>query len=141
MKTREMKWRLENTGYYRAWCPTQQRLVLKHRHDWEQANGPIPEGMTIDHIDGDPQNNALSNLRLVTQSDNMKNAKLRVDNKSGVPGVRWCKHRQKWAVQITSRGNMQALGRYDDWFEAVCARKSAEVSYGFHPNHGRSVND
>jgi len=45
-----------------------------HRLVYETFNGPIPDGMKIDHIDGDRSNNALSNLRLVTQSDNMKAA-------------------------------------------------------------------
>lgn len=40
---------------------------------WEAFNGPKPEGMVIDHIDGNRSNNCLSNLRLVSQNDNMKN--------------------------------------------------------------------
>ena len=36
--------------------------------------GPCPEGYEIDHIDGDPANNALTNLRYVTHSENMKAA-------------------------------------------------------------------
>lgn len=45
-----------------------------HRLIYETFNGPIPEGMLVDHIDGNRSNNALSNLRLVTQSNNMKSA-------------------------------------------------------------------
>lgn len=45
-----------------------------HRLIYETFNGPIPEGMLVDHIDGKRSNNALYNLRLVTQSDNMKSA-------------------------------------------------------------------
>lgn len=33
--------------------------------------GPRPEGMEIDHIDGNPTNNCLSNLRYVTHLDNI----------------------------------------------------------------------
>lgn len=110
---------------------------MLHRVVWEEANGPIPEGLDIDHINGDTRDNRLSNLRVVTHSDNLKNCKRRTDNKSGVTGVRWDKVRSKWAVQITSQGNKLALGRFDDWFEAVCARKSADNYYGFHENHGR----
>ena len=29
--------------------------------------------------------------------------------------------------------------RSPDWFEAVCARKSAEKRYGYHQNHGRTA--
>lgn len=42
-----------------------------HRLVYETFKGPIPEGFYVDHIDGNRSNNALSNLRLVTQSDNM----------------------------------------------------------------------
>ena len=30
--------------------------------------------------------------------------------------------------------------QFKDWFEAVCAKKSAEVKYNFHPNHGVNTN-
>lgn len=44
-----------------------------HRVVWTVAHGPIPEGMVIDHIDGDPSNNNLSNLRLATSNQNGHN--------------------------------------------------------------------
>jgi uncharacterized HNH endonuclease L245 len=43
---------------------------------WEVFKGGIPQGMVIDHIDGNRANNSLDNLRLVTQSENMRNAQL-----------------------------------------------------------------
>lgn len=45
-----------------------------HRLIWEAFNGEFSEDGVIDHIDGNRSNNALSNLRLVSQSDNMYNA-------------------------------------------------------------------
>lgn len=44
-----------------------------HRLIWEAFNGEIPEGYEIDHIDGDRQNCALSNLRAVTHKVNCNN--------------------------------------------------------------------
>jgi hypothetical protein len=42
---------------------------------WESFNRQsVPEGQQIDHIDGNKSNNCLNNLRLVTSSENMKNA-------------------------------------------------------------------
>ena len=38
-----------HTGYER-------RYVMKHRHLWEQANGPLPEGMCLKCLDGDRTN-------------------------------------------------------------------------------------
>lgn len=38
------------------------KTVSIHRHVWEEANGPIPDGWHVHHIDHDPLNNDLSNL-------------------------------------------------------------------------------
>lgn len=62
----------ERNGYLRASMKDKKYSI--HRLVWETFNEPIPEGYYIDHIDGDRSNNNLSNLRLTTQSDNMRNA-------------------------------------------------------------------
>ena len=111
--------------------------VHEHRVVWEQAHGPIPDGLIIDHINGVGTDNRIENLRLVTTSGNAKNAKLYSTNKTGVTGVSWDKGKAKWMASICSKGNKMVLGRYTDWFEAVCARMSANNTYGFHKNHGR----
>ena len=62
----------DNHGYQRI--TSKKKRVLVHRLVWETFNGKIPVGMQINHIDGDKQNNSLSNLELVTPSENMKHA-------------------------------------------------------------------
>lgn len=47
-------------------------LLYVHRLVWETFRGEIPEGMHIDHIDGDTSNNHISNLQLITPSNNSK---------------------------------------------------------------------
>lgn len=42
-----------------------------HRMVYEDANGPIPKGMHIHHIDGDEGNNDISNLEMLTPSDHI----------------------------------------------------------------------
>ncbi len=42
---------------------------------WEAWNGEIPEGLTVDHIDGDRSNNSIANLRLLSPEDNVREAK------------------------------------------------------------------
>jgi hypothetical protein len=60
---------------------------LVHRVVWEMFNGEIDNDDIIDHEDGDGRNNKISNLRRVSQTVNLRNCKLRVDNKTGVCGV------------------------------------------------------
>jgi hypothetical protein len=43
-----------------------------HRIIYECYNGLIKEGFVTDHIDSNPQNNKLSNLQAITQSENVK---------------------------------------------------------------------
>lgn len=109
---------------------------MAHRVAWFYVHQEWPPE-DIDHIDRCRTNNAISNLRCVSRSDNMKNAKLRIDSKTGVPGIRWNTPSRKWRVRISSNKVEYPLGCFADFFEAVCARKAAEVKYNFHPNHGR----
>lgn len=125
------------THYKKQWCRDKGQAVFTHRVIWEKANGPIPEGLVIDHIDGNIRNNDLSNLRVITKRENHLNSKRSNNNTSGVTGVGWYKAGSKWRAYITVEQSMKSLGYFDDWFEAVCCRMSANNRYGFHPNHGR----
>ena len=60
-----------NKGYKTVHAHRKNELV--HRLIWQGFNGEIPEGMEIDHINTDPTDNRLSNLRLVTHKENMAN--------------------------------------------------------------------
>ena len=93
--------------------------------------------MVIDHINGDPFDNRIDNLRLVTQRENSMNRRLSCNNKSGVIGVHYYSSRKQWQAQITSEGKKINLGRFDNFDDAVKVRKDAEIKYGFHENHGR----
>lgn len=63
-------------GYYRFPVSTDGRVrwVLAHRLVWEAFNGPIPDGLVINHIDANPRNNHLDNLEAVTQAENIHHA-------------------------------------------------------------------
>lgn len=113
------------------------KLILVHRIIWEMQCGEIPEGMCIDHIDGDTFNNKISNLRLVTHQENHKNQKKRSNNKSGYLGVTWNKQHKKWQASIRVNRKVKYIGFFNDIEEAARARKSADIEYGFHQNHGR----
>jgi len=65
----------------------QGRRIPIARVIWELFNGPIPNGMVIDHLDGDKWNNRISNLAVKTRQGNTQNLERRSDNKSGIPGI------------------------------------------------------
>ncbi len=63
------------------------KLYQAHRIIYEMLIGIIPENMVIDHLDGNPFNNHISNLKLKTGADNSRNLKLNVNNVSGHAGI------------------------------------------------------
>lgn len=50
------------------------KMFLIHRLVYETFRGPIPPGMTVDHIDGCKDNNHILNLQLLTRGDNSRKA-------------------------------------------------------------------
>ncbi|MHB9029015.1 MAG: HNH endonuclease [Candidatus Latescibacterota bacterium] len=48
--------------------------AMAHRIVYSHFKGEIPDGMYINHIDGNPRNNALSNLEAVTPEVNLRHA-------------------------------------------------------------------
>lgn len=90
----------------------------------------------VDHRDGDTRNNKWDNLNPVTKSENQKNRKQSILNKSGFTGVYWRKDARKWRAQVNSDGKRINLGTYADINDAIAARKAANIEYGFSKRHG-----
>jgi len=112
-----------------------KRSHYSHRVCYLLYYGHWPNGQ-LDHIDHDGLNNKIDNLRVVTQSENLKNAPMRIDNTSGHVGVTWHKGRKKWQAGIIVNRSYHFLGRFDDIDLAVSVRKQAEIEFGYHKNHG-----
>ena len=111
------------------------KMHKSHRLAWLAFYGAWPKD-GIDHINHIRSDNRIINLREATLAENGKNRTLGKNNKSGVYGVSWDNERNKWVSNIKVNSKTIFLGRFDSFFNAVCARKSAEVKYGFHSNHG-----
>jgi len=104
---------------------------MNHRIIFFLTHGVDPGDKFIDHIQPDlPLPNVASNLRLATNAENMRNQKKHRDNKSGATGVCWDAYYGKWKAFVTIRSRRQIhLGHFEDFNDAVAARKAAEVMY------------
>ena len=86
-------------------------------------------GYEIDHINRDVLDNRKTNLRFVTHSQNIINAKIQSNNKSGHKGVSWAKHMNKWRAQIKDNGKTKHLGYFLNIKDAIKIRKIKEQEY------------
>jgi hypothetical protein len=85
-----------------------------HRIIAERILGsPIPRNMVVDHINGDTLDNRRSNLRIVTQSQNLANMCKQKNKTSQYKGVSWNKVSRKWAAHIQISGKSKYLGLFN----------------------------
>ena len=92
------------------------KIVALHRLIWLHVHGAWPSG-DIDHINGDPKDNRLCNLRDVSTSVNMQNLRKATSrSKTGLLGA--YPHRGAFIAQITVDGRIKSLGRFKTAQEA-----------------------
>lgn len=110
-----------------------KKLYRAHRLAWLWVYGEFP-AIELDHINRDPSDNRLANLREVNSSQNKQNTVARRDNKSGRKGV--FKHSQtgRWTAQIQLNGKAKHLGCYASPEEAGLAyQRAAAVIHTHNP--------
>lgn len=107
-----------------------------HRLAWLYMHNKHPN--KIDHKDHNGENNKINNLRNTDNLGNSRNLSISKANKSGVVGVGFYKRTGLWRAQININNKSKHLGYFNDKFEAICARLSANQNNGFHENHGRN---
>ena len=111
----------------------ERKTVAVHRMVWEAWEGLIPSGYQIDHIDRDKLNNHISNLRLVTPSQNQANVGKRSGNKSGFKGVYRNRRTKKesWIAVIKTAYKQRYLGTFNTKEDAAKAYdESAKEEWG-----------
>jgi hypothetical protein len=111
-------------------------LYVYRKHQSQKLHRLIlgfPDGLEVDHVNGDSLDNRKSNLRSVTRKENARNTKLYSDNKTGHSGV--CVVKGRYAVYAVIEDKNTYLGTYDNLGDAIEAR----VRHGdcYHQNHGR----
>lgn len=97
-----------------------------HRLAWLYCYGEWPRPET-DHINGDPADNRIANLRIATTRENQGNQKKRSDNRSGYKGVYWASDKCRWLARIKDRGRTRYLGAFDTPEEAHAAYVAASA--------------
>lgn len=106
-----------------------------HRIVYKLHHGTVPD--IVDHIDGNPLNNKIENLRSASSSQSLYNRRRPINNKSGVKGVCWNKRNKKWFAQCYVEGKQHHLGSFDSLEEASkCLRSFRETQHGAFCNHG-----
>lgn len=103
---------------YKQRRPSKGKTCLIHRAVWEEANGPIPEGMEVDHINCNTHDNRLENLRLVTSQQNKMNMRRRYDSTTGRKGISWDSTRGLWISHVTLHRKTHSK-RFDCLLDAV----------------------
>ena len=112
-------WYLTTSGYVRHhyWVGKRSDCIQMHR-----LLLSAPQGMQVDHINGNKLDNRRYNLRLCSNSQNGFNRKAYKTNTSGYKGVYFCKQKNKWIAQLSVNGRHISVG-------AFMSAKDASIAY------------
>ena len=88
------------------------KTILNHRIIFLMHHGYLPK--TIDHVDGNPANNRIENLRECTMSQNQYNRKTDARSKLGLRNIQFHNRDQGYVVRFRLKGKTHCFGAYKD---------------------------
>ena len=122
-KIKDYCWRIDKDGFVIASIVgASGKSIYLHRL-------LFPDSIYVDHKEHNRFDNRKEKLREVTPSQNGMNKSIRLNNTSGVSGVHFDKRINKWIARIQIEGKRITLGRFNNFDEAVRARKQAEEKH------------
>lgn len=110
------------------------KTYSQHRLAWLYTYGEFPK-QVIDHINGNPADNRIVNLRECTRNQNNYNCKLRKDSSSKIKNVKWNKFHKKWQVAIRVDKKEKHMGYFDD--EELAELVAIEARERYHKEFAR----
>ena len=119
---KDYKWYFDKRGYVKS--ANSGKTIRLHR-----LVTNAPQGMVVDHINGNTLNNRYSNLRVCTQQENSRNRTKNKSSTSGCVGVSWHKNKKLWQAHIGYNRETIYLGSFHNINDAIAARKVAEEKY------------
>ena len=127
-------WYDNGIGYVRTGVTLNGNFKRFYMHDFimgciNEKYDFVNDKYVVDHINHDTYDNRKKNLRVITQSQNIMNSKLQKNNKSGISGVYFDDDYKKWMARITKNREVILLGSFENYNDAVEARRSAEEKY------------
>lgn len=120
---------ISGNGYRHILCSCDgvQKTILVHRLCWFKYNNEI-DGIEIDHIDRNKENNSIENLRTATKSQNARNQTKRKGCTSEYMGI--SKKRGKYESRIKLHGKLIHIGTFVNEIEAAKAYDAKAIELG-----------
>jgi len=128
----QWRWHVSNDNYARRTIYNDKlfKALFMHREIMK-----VSKGLLVDHINGNSLDNRKLNLRICTNSQNLRNRLKNINNTSGYKGVRLINSTKKWRAQIWLNSKYYHLGLFNNIKDAARAYNEAAVKY-----HGEFAN-